>query len=204
MEEGKEMTKPEICKNFLKVAYAHFRNEKKAWNIDSAWYNYKSTEAGIRRTLIDGKIYFIVAICGSNDIADWILNFFILSWKGFKFSGWMEAKRIYKIIKELNTFNQPLIIATHSKSGPTGWALYHLCKKAGIEIDSIHAFAPAKGLRKHMNIPEATMYIDKSDPVPKASISLNHPNCKIIYHPEKDGKSIDFSDHSLNHWDGVV
>jgi hypothetical protein len=198
------MKKPEICKEFLKLAYRNFRNEKIAWHIDVAWHNIKSTEFGILRKQIDGKTYFVVGICGSNDIADWILNFFLASWKGFKFAGWMEAKRVFKTIENLITFNVPLIIATHSKSGPTGWALYHLCKKAGIEIDSIHAFAPAKGLRKHMNIPEATMYIDKSDPVPKASISLNHPNCKIIYHPEKDGKRIDFSDHSLNHWDGIV
>lgn len=197
------MTKAEICKNFLKLAYAHFSRKKIDTHIVNSWHNIKSTEFGINKRVIDGRLYWVIGICGSNDFADWILNFFIASWKGFKFAGWMEARRVLKEIKKLDTFNTPLIISTHSKSGPTGWALYSMCKKAGIEIDSIHAFAPAKGLRKHMKIDCATMYIDISDPVPKVGLSLNHPLCKIVYHPEND-KGIDFSDHSLSHWDGIV
>jgi hypothetical protein len=103
--------------------------------------------------------------------------------------------------------NVPVIIATHSKSGPAGWALNYMIKNHGIcKIDSIHAFAPARGIanRYLYFIDNATMYIDNSDPVPKLGRTVfQHPTCNVFQHPEIDS-GIDISDHGLNHWDGVV
>lgn len=221
------MKKAEICKSFLKETYRFFKEEYK--EMSSPWrpyynkkdikketkfiidfelpsyFNWKSSEWALQKKRINGKMFMFVSVLGSNDVWDWIFwNPNIFSWNGYKLSGLYEARRVMKVLNKINTFNIPLIIGTHSKSGCSGWPLYEICKKAGIEIDSIHAFAPAKGLRKKMSIPEATMYIDKSDPVPKLGLTLNHPDCKIVYHPEKDGIGIDTSDHGLDHWDSVL
>lgn len=197
--------KARICKNFLELAYKHFRKEKITDSHQIQWYNVKSSEWGISKREIDGKTYLVVAIVGSNDIADWILNFFLASWKGFKFCGWMESKRVFKSIKKLKIFNIPIILCGHSKSGCTLPPLEMMLIKSGFEIDSIYSFDPARCLRKSYKIDKMTMFIDKNDPVPMAgAISFRHPYCEVIYHPEKDPKGIDFSDHRLEHWDGVV
>ena len=208
-----------IVHSNLKNTYKHFREKRFSYNINKwnpnktevkkekgkkFFFNLRSTEFMIKQVTIADKEYLLVIVCGSNDIADWFLNVFLSSWKGFKYAGWMEAGRIMKVLNKINEDDLPLIIGTHSKSGPTGWALDYLAKQQGIEVNSIIAFAPARGLRKAYRMGRTTLLIDKNDPVPYlAFFNFKHPIADIVYHPDKK-KGLIIGDHFLSHWDNYL
>ncbi len=218
------MTKAEIVKEGIKYAYAYFASKAKTGiYIKKKWWkalkhipligrsvthvNWLSTEFTMQKVYTEDKGYLMICICGSNDFWDWIHNANIGTYKGYKLSGYLSALRIkkaYDLIPKQLTQDIPILLGTHSKSGAVSWPLYDmLYNKDKVPFKHIYAFAPARGLRKKMSVPCATLYIDKNDPVPKLGITLNHPDCAIVYHPEKDPIGIDISDHSINHWDGV-
>lgn len=152
----------------------------------------------------------MLAIGGTNELLDWFWNFFLVSWDGVKICSYLAAHLIHGgtwgkfdwLRKELRLKagpvfirekDMPLLVAVHSKSGPTG--LYWK-KKFG--ADHCIAFCPARGSRKPWKMDNTTIFIDPDDPVPKLGfINFQHPECEIVELPDDPGLKI--SDHFMNH-----
>lgn len=154
--------------------------------------NSGSTEWNLKTTTLEGEPVQILAIAGTNDLVDWLWNLALVSWNGVKFGSYLSAKRICKRVK-INP-NMPLVVAGHSKSGPT--AFYYKYKYGA---DYCVTFCPARGLRKKIKLDSTTMFIDPDDIVPKlGALSFNHPICKKITLP-KDHKWISIKNHFMSH-----
>lgn len=92
-------------------------------------------------------------------------------------------------------FSMPLLVAVHSKSGPTG--MYWVKR---FSADLCTAFCPARGLRKAESMKKtAIIYVDPDDPVPKlGKINFHHPKCHTVHLPNDPGL-MRIKDHSMDH-----
>ena len=87
----------------------------------------------------------------------------------------------------------PLVVAVHSKSGPTG-----MYWKRKFGADLCLAFCPARGFRNEFFLAGTIMYVDPDDPVPQlAKISFRHPKCEVVTLPDDPGWRI--RDHPIDH-----
>lgn len=154
--------------------------------------NKGSTEWNMKKTTWNDKPVQILAIAGTNELIDWFWNLAPISWDGVKYGSYLSAKRIHKQV-EVDP-DLPLVVAGHSKSGPT--ALYYKHKYGA---DHCVMFCPARGLRKSAKFSNTTMFIDPDDVVPKlGSLIFHHPVCKTITLPD-DQKGLSIKNHFMSH-----
>lgn len=173
--------------------------------------NIGSTEWANTVVEYQGRHLQVLAIAGTNEPIDWFWNLLLFSWDGVKigsylaanliFSGtWGRFERIRKLLRlksgpGFKHLAMPLLIACHSKSGPTG--LYF---KRKFGADYCVAFCPARGFRKPVRMENTTILIDLDDPVPMLGyLSFDHPDCERIDLPDDPGMSV--SDHFMTHID---
>jgi hypothetical protein len=221
--------KAQLTKKFLEETYEHFENEKagkpayKTFGLKNdirlildhklpVFINHKSTEFGLKKITIINKTYLAVVICGSNDWVDWVLlnpdlrtwpvrDNKAKKWRWIKWSGVLEAKRVMKVLRKIDTNNLPVLLCVHSKSGATAPGMHIMLRNAGIMLDKTFNFEPATSLSKSYYIENMVMFLDPDDPVPNLGKPvLTHPKCMRVYHPGgKSGK-----DHSLSNWDKFI
>lgn len=141
------------------------------------------------------KITQVLVIAGTNEAADWLSNFNLLSWNGIKIAAYRAANKIKKHIKIDPDLK--LYVFGHSKGGLTAIAFNKLFK-----ADKCVAFAPARGLRYWINreMPNTTIFIDPDDPVSKAGfINFGHPKCNRV--TAKDDHLLpSIDDHFIEKW----
>ena len=143
-----------------------------------------------------------LAIAGTNEWLDWVLNVILLSVKGIKFYAWFSARRIFKAIKEEGyDEKKELVIACHSKSCTTGFAI----KLHHTPLARCIAFCPAPGFKKAplMQDGRTLIFVDPDDLVPHAGdITFDNPDAPVSYLP-RDKNFFDFigriADHSMDH-----
>ncbi len=155
-------------------------------NIDLGTTEYKL------KTMVDIQV---LAIAGTNELADWGKNFNLFSWKGIKYPAYKSAKEIHDQVKDKIT--KPLLVTGHSKAGATAIAYKRLFTGSWCV-----AFAPARSLRywSDRKMQNTTLFIDPDDPVSKAGfISFGHPQCKII-EAEDDHLGLHVADHFMGNW----
>ncbi len=141
----------------------------------------------------------VLAIAGTNELADWGKNFNLLSWKGIKYPAYKSAKEIHDQVK--NKITKPLLVTGHSKAGPTAIAYKKLFTSSWCV-----AFAPARSLRywTDRKMANTTLFIDPDDPVSQVGfISFGHPECEIIK-AKDDHLGFYVDDHFMNNWVGFV
>lgn len=133
-------------------------------------FNIWTTEWFVSETMYDNKPLRVLAIGGTDEALDWLLNFIPFYFDGVKLGSYISANRILKRFKKSNI---PLLIAVHSKSCPTG---FYLTRK--LKADYCIAFCPTPGLRKAHIMPNTVIFIDPDDIVPKiGKILFKHPVC---------------------------
>ena len=158
--------------------------------------NEGSTEWALTRTLYQEKPLQVLAIGGTDEWIDWVWNFVLASWNNVKLCSYFSAKKIHKRV----TIDPdiPLMVAVHSKSGPTGQ--YYKLKYGA---DYCVCFCPAPGFRKAPVMRHTTLYIDLDDYVPDAGqLNFDHPICEVTNLPkDKDVWDIKgrVGDHSIDH-----
>ena len=137
----------------------------------------------------------VLAIAGTNELADWWKNFNVLSWKGIKYPALKAAEEVnadFGRIQEL-----PLLVCGHSKAGATAIAYKRI-----FGADFCIAFAPARSLRywTDRNMDDTAVFIDPDDPVSKvACISFGHPIC-TTKEAKRDHILPWVSDHFMARW----
>jgi len=183
-------------------------------------HNIGSTEWASTIIEHQGERVQILAIGGSNELVDWFWNLFPGSWDGVKIYSYLSAHlidsgtwgdfewlrkglgAIRKIVvkgrhEAIPQFSRvpgiPLLVAAHSKSGPTGVYFKH---KFGADL--CIAFCPARGFSKPVSLSDTVMYIDPDDPVPKLGKKrFDHPECQVVTLPNEPGWKI--GDHFIDH-----
>lgn len=138
----------------------------------------------------------VLAIAGTNGTADWFWNLLLLQKDGVKMGSYVSAQRILK--EFIRSPDMPLLIAVHSKSGPTGIYLQEL-----LNAEYCVSFCPARGFIEDKENKNTIMFIDRDDIVPKVGWSrFKHRRCKTIYLPkDKEWYNIGgkLKDHFLKH-----
>ena len=162
---------------------------------DGQCFDEYSTEWNSSICDYNGRNIQVLAVGGSDELIDWLWNVTLLSWGGVKLCSYLSAKRILKGFTRLTGI--PLLVAGHSKSGPT--ALYLADR---LNADYCVAFAPARGFRRAKVMHNATIVLTEQDPVPKIGfLSFTHPNCKKYYVRSDglNGHKIDYFLKNLSH-----
>lgn len=140
----------------------------------------------------------VLAITGSNEKIDWLLNFILLSWKDIKLPAYLAARRLHKIMVYERDLTKPLLVTGHSKGGTTAPAYFYLyCNP---DNDYLVYFNPCPGVKghKHLGV-NSIKYCNLHDIVHYAgSISLNHWKCKTVYNHKDEGNIKE--NHSLDQW----
>jgi hypothetical protein len=158
-----------------------------------------TVEFHIETAMYGGRMIQVLSIAGSNEALDWLKNINLLSWKGIKLVGYRAAKKIYesKVFKQIRNPTLPLLVACHTKSGPTGVAFKRI-----YGCEWLVAFAPAPSLRRWVDrkMENTTIFIDPDDIVHKAGIiNFGQPECKVIKGVD-DHTGIYIKDHFIEHW----
>lgn len=154
--------------------------------------NIGSTEWAVTEKEIDGENWQILAVGGTNEPIDWFWNFAMFSWQGLKAGCLLSVKRIMKRFKRKPGYK--LLIAVHSKSGPTGAEL-HLRLDADFGV----SYCPAPGHRKAIELKNFVIFNDPDDKVTElGSISFKHPKCSVVTLPDDPGWWI-IGNHFLKH-----
>lgn len=162
-----------------------------------------TTEFNLFKTMINGEDVQVLAIAGSNEIDDWIINFNLFSKKGIKIGAYKAAMEIRENI--FRDYKCKLLVCGHSKAGATAIAFKKL-----FNADYCVAFAPARSLRywAGRKMENTTIFIDPDDPVSRVGfLSFGHPDCEII--KAKDNHLMpSWSDHDIENWvkfvEGIV
>lgn len=174
-----------------------------------------------------GRPIQVLAIGGSNEWLDWLWNFLPVSWDGVKICSYLSAwliysgtwgcferlRRILMVVRPLAKIlkmtpgqafvrkkDMPLLLAVHSKSGPTGF--YYMMK---FGADYCVAACPARGLTRQVFLENTVMIVDPDDPVPKLGrLFFVHPVCERYELTDDPGMSIQdhFIDHVIQELDG--
>ena len=142
----------------------------------------------------NGSPLQVLAIPGTNESLDWFWNMLLVSWDGVKLGAYLAAEKIEKSFLRLDL---PLLIACHSKAGPTGLRL-----KQKYGADYCVAFAPARGFRhgKAPVLENTVIFTDPDDLVDKVGfLSFRHPECEFIEAPD-DHFFPSVGDHVMDHW----
>lgn len=154
--------------------------------------NIGSTEYAVTEITIDDENWQVLAIGGTNEPIDWFWNFVLISWHGLKLGCLLSVTRIMKRFKRKSGYK--LLIAVHSKSGPTG---AELCKRLNAECGI--SYCPAPGHRKAIEVPNLIIFNDPDDKITDlGKINFKHPKCKVVMLPDDPGWWI-ISDHFLKH-----
>lgn len=153
-----------------------------------------TTEYLARVVAYKGMAVQMLAIPGTDELADWFKNFNMFSINGIKIAAVKAADEIHTNFKPMKGI--PLYVAGHSKGGATAIAYK---KKYG--ADYCISFCPARSLRywTDRKMENTTIFIDKNDPVPKTGfLSFCHPICKRVYLPN-NFVGLKLSDHFMDH-----
>lgn len=162
-------------------------------------FDLGAVEFDIHDKLYGQRWIQVLAIAGTNEARDWLWNFNLFSWAGIKIAGYLAAKKIRQSeeYRRIRNPNVPLLIACHSKSGPTGVAFKRL-----YGCDWLVMFAPAPSLRRWVNrvMVNTVIFIDPDDIVHQAGIiNFGHPICPRVTAPNDHfGKYL--GDHKISHW----
>lgn len=160
-------------------------------NIDLGTTEYATT-----LSIFKGDLVETLAIAGSNELEDWLINCNLFSKKGIKIGAYKAAHEINKKFKWSGRATKR-IVCGHSKAGATAIAFM---KQFG--ADHCVAFAPARSLRywTKRKMENTTLFIDPDDPVSKLGFfSFGHPKCKI-YKAENDHFGFRLDDHPIENW----
>lgn len=158
-----------------------------------------TTEYSLTETTYQGKPLQILAMPGTNEMADWLWNFHMWSRAGVKRCTYLAVEEIYKAVR-LNP-SIPLLVTGHSKAGPDA-----LWWKARFNATYCIAFCPAPAFRRY-NAPKltgTTIVIDPDDIVPIAGIiNFGHPTVDQVIKLPRDKKWYDIrgriADHDMDH-----
>ena len=154
-----------------------------------------TTEYSITSLIYKDNVLQILAIAGTNEMADWWKNVNIRSKNGIKKVAVDAAKEIHENFKE-RISSYKLLVCGHSKAGPTAMAYKEL-----YGADYCVAFCPARAFRpwNKKKMDNTTIFIDPDDLVPKLGrLFFTHPECNIITLPN-DHKGWYIKDHHINH-----
>ncbi len=153
-----------------------------------------TTEYNLETKVVGDREIQVLAIAGSNEPMDWLLNFNICSWKGIKWAAYSAAKDLHAIVGR--QIEHPLLVTGHSKAGATAIAF----KKLYPYAYWCYAFNPARSLRywATKGMQHTFLYINAKDPVSKAGfINFGHPESCIEYKTYGDNL-LDY--HSMDQW----
>lgn len=173
-----------IAINTLQEAY----NKPQKSKVSTQWSTFV--------TSYKGEPLQVLAIPGTNGIADWFWNLLLLQKDGVKYGCWVSAQRILKDF--IRKPNIPLLITCHSKSGGTGIYLQEL-----LNAEYCVAFCPARSFTEDSVNKNTVMFFDNDDLVPKVGWSrFTHRKTEMVYLP-KDKKWWNLrgriKDHLLDH-----
>ena len=144
---------------------------------------------------INGRRYQVLAIAGTNEWKDWLININLFSRKGIKYGAYKAAKDINEKLRRYKGL--PLLVCGHSKAGATAIAFKRL-----FGAEYCIAFAPARSIRPwaKKEMENTVLFIDPDDIVSKlAFISFTHPICTVIKARE-DHDFYSIGDHKMKHW----
>lgn len=148
----------------------------------------------------NGKEFIqVLAIAGSNERKDWLINFNLCSWKGIKYGAYAAAHEIMQYFNR--DFGCKLLVTGHSKAGATAIAFKRL-----FNADYCVAFAPARSLRYWTNreMENTTIFVDPDDPVHQVGfLSFGHPKCKRIDLPN-NYEGLHVMDHHIDNFIGYI
>lgn len=153
-----------------------------------------TTEFSSRLVSYNNFVLQVLAIAGTNEVADWLKNIDMFSEKGIKKPALDAATEIHRNFKRMRKV--PLLVTGHSKAGATAIAYMRM-----FGADHCIAFCPARSLRywAGRKMENTTIFIDPNDPVPKAGLlSFGHPICDRVILP-RDHIGIRVSDHFMSH-----
>jgi hypothetical protein len=137
----------------------------------------------------------ILAIAGTNEPEDMLININMFSRKGIKYGAYKAAWDIMSVFRWRGDCKR--MVTGHSKAGPTAIAFKRL-----FGADYCVAFSPARSLRywSKRKMENTTIFIDPDDIVPKLGFfSFGHPKCKTIK-AKNDHIGISIDDHGMDHW----
>lgn len=165
-------------------------------NIDLGTTEYSLTE-----TTYNGSPLQILAMPGTNEMADWLWNLHLWSKHGVKSCTYFAVEKIHAAIKDKLNPELPLLVTGHSKAGPDAMQW-----KAKYKADYCVAFCPAPGFRRwnRPTLQNTTIVIDPDDLVPWAGIvSFTQPIVPDIIKLPDDKKWFDIEgmvdDHMMPH-----
>jgi len=165
--------------------------------IQAAYKNNRdlgTTEYQYKITMYRGKPLMVLAIPGTNELADWWENLNLWSTKGVKSSAYQAAMDIHN---HCPRFTVDILVCGHSKGGAEAIAFNKLFLPKYCV-----AFAPARSLRPWTDkaMDNCTIFLDPDDIVSKlACVSFRHPTCKTIQALD-DHCGISISDHLMGRW----
>lgn len=139
----------------------------------------------VPRTLKDGTKINVLAIRGTDELRDWIKNLWLGSAGGWKKAVYDAADLIFEAIEPIFKSKFPMLIAGHSKSGPTAMLCQYYISQIRGDTSCV-VFDPAKGLRKDQCIylENTTIFRDPDSIVSYVGWSrFNHPGCTCITLP---------------------
>jgi len=135
-----------------------------------------TTEYHVSYTTHGHEFVQVLTIAGSNEKADWLINFNLLSWKGIKIGAYKAAKQLHDHFQHIRNPDYKLMVTGHSKAGATAIAYAKL-----FPVDYCIAFAPARSLRywTDRKMKNTYLFIDPDDPVHQVGfINFGHPICE--------------------------
>lgn len=170
-----------------------------AENVYRCHENKRSTEYRLHTFHVGPHrdVWQVLAIAGSNDWIDWLLNLLMLSWKGTKLCHYFEARRLNKLIRNKIVNPDKLIVLGHSKGAATA-----LAYKKQFPCRAAMAFNPARVFRRWNNKPmtETVIFTDPDDPVSKlAFLRFGLPDC-IRVESEDNHSIFRIGDHFVERW----
>lgn len=160
-----------------------------------------TTEYSLSKITYNNNPLQILAMPGTNEMADWLWNIHLWSKRGVKRCTYFAVEDIHKAIKNKLDPDIPLLVAGHSKAGPD--ALQYMAKH---KADYCVSFCPAPAFRRwnRPTLKNTTIVIDPDDLVPWAGIvNFTHPRVSDIVRLPRDKHWFDLKsrikDHMMRH-----
>lgn len=165
-----------------------------------------TTEFALTMREYHNKPLQMLALPGTNEMADWLWNLYIRSTEGVKRGTYLAAEEIHEAVYKLIDPDIPFALTAHSKAGAT---VLQLMAKYG--ADACVAFCPAPAFRRSRLpiLTDTVIVIDPDDFVPIAGIiNFGQPIVERTIKLPKDKKWYNVEgrvdDHDMVHIDNYV